>query len=81
MRPLRNRCSDNNGAGGLRVSPGFKQSPKIGGLGWLIETVSAVSSYIGSIVFYKRCPDIVGAGGLGVSPSFPKSPKIGGLGG
>ena len=36
IRPLRNRCPDIIGAGGLGVSPSFSESPKIGGLGgWL----------------------------------------------
>jgi hypothetical protein len=30
---LKKRCPDYIGAGGLGVSPSFKESPKIGGLG------------------------------------------------
>jgi hypothetical protein len=43
MRPLKKRCPDYIGAGGLGVSPSFKKSPKIGGYRGLSETISAVS--------------------------------------
>jgi len=42
-RPLKKRCPDVIGAGGLGVSPSFKKSPKIWGIRGLIETISAVS--------------------------------------
>ncbi len=49
-RPLKKRCRILPD-GGLGVSPSFKKIPQDWGIRGLIETISAVSSYIGSIVF------------------------------
>jgi hypothetical protein len=38
------------GVGGPGVSPSFNKSPKTGGIRGLVETISAVSLYIGSTV-------------------------------